>query len=91
MPPEIGRDDLYGMSWNPANLAADLAKIPGLREARRVGTDGLTPMFAGLLPQLVTTAELVDAAPRDGEQLDGSRRPTRSPAWTWRRRSRRRR
>ena len=28
-----------------------------------VGTDGLTPMFAGLLPQLVTTAELVDAAP----------------------------
>ena len=48
VPPEIGRDDLYRMRWNPANLAADLAKIPGLREARRVGTDGLTPMFAGL-------------------------------------------
>ena len=63
VPPEIGRDDLYRMSWNPANLAADLAKIPGLREAQRVGTDGLTPMFAGLIPQLVTPAELVDAAP----------------------------
>jgi Xaa-Pro aminopeptidase len=63
VPPEIGRDDLYRLSWNPANLAADLAKIPGLREARRVGTDGLTPMFAGLIPQLVTPAELVDAAP----------------------------
>ena len=62
VPPEIGRDDLYRLSWNPANLAADLAKIPGLREARRVGTDGLTPMFAGLIPQLVTPAELVDAA-----------------------------
>jgi Xaa-Pro dipeptidase len=63
VPPEIGRDDLYRMSWNPANLAADLAKIPGLHEARRVGTDGLTPMFTGLISQLVTPAQLVDAAP----------------------------
>jgi Xaa-Pro dipeptidase len=63
VPPEIGYEDLYRMSWNPANLAADLAKIPGVREARRVGTDGLTPRFGGLIGQLVTTAELVDAAP----------------------------
>src|SRR5262249_39001341 len=38
-------------------------KIPGLRDARRVGTDGLTPMFAGLIPELVTKADLVDAGP----------------------------
>lgn len=63
VPPEIGREDLYGLSWNPANLAASLAVIPGLRESRRVGTDGLTPMFAGLISRLVTPAELVDAAP----------------------------
>jgi Xaa-Pro aminopeptidase len=63
VPPEIGRDDLFRLSWNPANLAADLAKIPGLREARRVGTDGLTPMFAGLISELVTEADLVDADP----------------------------
>jgi len=63
VPPEIGRDDLYRMSWNPANLAADLASIPGLAEAQRVGTDGLTPMFAALIPQLVTKADLVDAGP----------------------------
>jgi Xaa-Pro aminopeptidase len=63
IPPEIGYEDLYRMNWNPANLAADLAKIPGVREARRVGTDGLTPRFAGLIGSLVTTAELVDAAP----------------------------
>jgi Xaa-Pro dipeptidase len=62
VPPEIGHDDLYGMSWNPANLMTALATIPGLRESRRVGTDGLTPMFAGLLSQLVASAELVDAA-----------------------------
>ncbi|HVQ49329.1 MAG TPA: M24 family metallopeptidase [Mycobacterium sp.] len=63
IPPEIGRDDLYRLSWNPANLAADLAKIPGLREARRVGTDGMTPMFAALIPELVTKADLLDAGP----------------------------
>src|SRR3954467_2383560 len=63
VPPEIGRDDLNRMSWHPANLAADLAKIPGLRDARRVGADGLTPMFAALIPQLVTKAEMVDAGP----------------------------
>jgi Xaa-Pro dipeptidase len=63
VPPEIGYEDLYRMNWNPANLAADLAKIPGVREAKRVGTDGLTPRFAGLIGSLVTTAELVDAAP----------------------------
>jgi Xaa-Pro dipeptidase len=74
VPPEIGRDDLYRMSWNPANLAADLAKLPGLREARRVGTDGLTPMFGGLISQLVTPAELVDAAP----VMEGARR-TKTP------------
>jgi Xaa-Pro dipeptidase len=74
VPPEIGYHDLYRLSWNPANLAADLATIPGLREARRVGTDGLTPMFAGLISQLVTPAELVDAAP-----VIASARRTKTP------------
>jgi Xaa-Pro aminopeptidase len=63
VPPEIGRDDLYGLCWNPVNLATALAAIPGLRESRRVGTDGLTPLFAGLFSRLVTSAELLDAAP----------------------------
>lgn len=62
VPPEIAREDLYGLSWNPANLMASLAAIPGLRESRRVGTDGLTPMFAGLISELVGSAEVVDAA-----------------------------
>lgn len=62
VPPEIGHDDLYGICWNPVNLAAALAVIPGLRDARRVGTDGLTPMFGALISDTVTTAELVDAA-----------------------------
>ncbi|MBV8965507.1 MAG: aminopeptidase P family protein [Mycobacteriaceae bacterium] len=63
VPPEIGRDDLFGLSWNPANLMASIARIPGLRKSHRVGTDGLTPMFAALLSQALPSAELVDAAP----------------------------
>ena len=61
-PPELSRDDLYGLCWNPVNLAAQLAELPGLRDAARVGTDGLNPMFASLLSELVTTGELVDGA-----------------------------
>jgi Xaa-Pro aminopeptidase len=62
VPPEIGPDELYGIFWNPANLLAALAAIPGLAEARTVGIDGLTPLFAQLLPTLFTAAELMDAA-----------------------------
>jgi Xaa-Pro aminopeptidase len=63
LPSEIGRDDLCGMWWNPANIATALAAIPGVSESRRVGTDGLTPMFAGLISRVVPAAELVDVSP----------------------------
>ena len=62
VPPEIGLDDLYGLSWNPVNLLASIAAIPGLSEARRLGTDGLTPMFTDLLTSAFPSAELLDAA-----------------------------
>jgi Xaa-Pro aminopeptidase len=60
LPPEISHDDMYGVFWNPGNLLAALGAIPGLGESRRVGTDGLTPTFARLLPPLFPSAELVD-------------------------------
>ena len=63
VPPEIDHEDLYPLTWNPANLVAALQAIPGLAEARRVGTDGLTPMFAQHLHGVAPSAELVDAAP----------------------------
>jgi Xaa-Pro dipeptidase len=62
IPPEIGHDDLYGMFWNPAHLIAAIASIPGLAEARRVGTDALTPFFAQVLSQIVPNFELADAS-----------------------------
>jgi Xaa-Pro aminopeptidase len=63
VPPEIDHEDLFPLTWNPANLMAALKAIAGLAVARRVGTDGLTPMFAHHLRDLAPAAELVDAAP----------------------------
>ena len=63
VPPELSHDDLYGLSWNPANLAASLAKIPGLSSARRVGTGSLSPGFPRLIKALASDAELVDGTP----------------------------
>ncbi|ODR20195.1 M24 family metallopeptidase [Mycobacterium gordonae] len=60
VPPEIEREDLYPLSWNPANLMASVAAIPGLREARRVGTDGLTASTEAMIASLAEGAELVD-------------------------------
>ena len=63
VPPEIDHEDLYPLTWNPANLMAALKAIPGVAGARSVGTDGLTPMFAHSLRDLAPSAELVDGAP----------------------------
>lgn len=63
VPPEIGRDHLYGLAWNPMTLIEVLKKIDGADTARRVGTDAITPTFAALLPEAFPNAEIVDAEP----------------------------
>jgi len=63
IPEEIGRDHLYGLAWNPMTLIEVLKRIDGSADARRVGTDALTPTFAQLLPLAFPAAELVDAEP----------------------------
>jgi Xaa-Pro dipeptidase len=63
VPPEIGREDLYGLFWDPAHLIAALREIPGFVPAHRVGTDSLTPFFGRVLRDLVPGIELVDASP----------------------------
>lgn len=60
VPGEVGHDDLYGLSWNPANLAASLAAMPGLAAARRVGTTSSSPGFPRLLAAIAPDAEVVD-------------------------------
>jgi len=61
MPEELQPDDMYPLSWNPLNVIERFRKTPGVAEARRLGVDGLTPLFQGLLPQAFTSAELVPA------------------------------
>ena len=77
VPPEIDHEDLYPLTWNPAHLLAALKAIPGLADAGRVGTDGLTPMFAQHLRQIAPAAELGDAEPA----LWGRVAPRRSTSW----------
>lgn len=60
VPEDIPHENLYGISWNPANTVSALKRIPGAATARRVGTDALSPLFAQLLPTAFPSAELVD-------------------------------
>jgi Xaa-Pro aminopeptidase len=63
VPEEITRDELFGLSWNPAILMARLNAIPGLAAARRVGTDGWGPGTEHMGAALFPAAVLVDANP----------------------------
>jgi len=63
VPPEVPREHLYGTTWNPMHLMAALGRIEGLPEARRVGVDGMTPLFAQLLRGVMPEATFVDATP----------------------------
>ena len=60
VPDDIPHENLYGISWNPANTMAVLRRIDGAATARRVGTDALSPAFAQLLPTAFPNATLVD-------------------------------
>jgi Xaa-Pro aminopeptidase len=63
IPDDIPHENLYGISWNPANTMSALRRIDGASAARRVGTDALSPTFAKLLPTAFPNAELVDGEP----------------------------
>jgi Xaa-Pro dipeptidase len=63
IPADIPHENLFGITWNPGNLLEWLRGIEGMADARRIGTDSLTPRFAQLLPKVFPSAELVDAEP----------------------------
>jgi Xaa-Pro aminopeptidase len=60
VPADTPIDHLYPITWNPMNLFGALAAIPGLREARRIGVDALTPLMETLFTAAFPDAELVD-------------------------------
>ena len=61
VPPGFPVDHLYGVTWNPEKLLASLVAIDGVRDARRVGVDGMTPLARALLERATPGCELVDA------------------------------
>jgi len=56
-------EHLFGITWNPEKLLASLTAIDGVRDARRVGVDGMTPALGALVTRAVPGAEIVDAGP----------------------------
>lgn len=60
VPSEIGHAQLYGLTWNGAVLANELAGLPGLSSSRRIGVDAMTPGAARLLAGVARNAEIVD-------------------------------
>jgi Xaa-Pro aminopeptidase len=75
MPAEIPPQRLYPMSWNPANITGTVAAIPGVSGARRIGVDGLTPLFEQLFAATLPNAQL-----GDGESVMRAARRVKSPA-----------
>ena len=63
IPEELSPDDVFPVTWNPARFADHVAATPGLREARRIGVDGMTPGFRRLLEGLSPGVEWVAAEP----------------------------
>jgi Xaa-Pro aminopeptidase len=61
MPPELDHAHLYGTTWNPAVLTDEVSAIAGVRDARRIGVDGMTARAHALLTTVAPQAELVDA------------------------------
>ena len=45
VPADIPPDRLYSMSWNPMNIVGNVAAVPGVAGAARIGVDGMTPMM----------------------------------------------
>ena len=61
MPEEMAPDDIFPLTWDPSKFARLAAETPGLGAARRIGVDGMTPLFQRLLGRTLGRAELIPA------------------------------
>jgi Xaa-Pro dipeptidase len=60
VPPDVPFENLYPITWNPANLMARLARVPELESAQTIGVDALTPLMESLLTHTFPHAVLAD-------------------------------
>jgi Xaa-Pro aminopeptidase len=63
VPEELAPDDVYPVTWSPARAIGHVTATPGLRDARRIGVDGMTPMFQRLLEAALPSVEWAAAEP----------------------------
>lgn len=63
VPDSVEHEDLFGLSWNPAVIASNVKRIPGVAGARVVATDGYSPGAADLIAAVSPNAALTDANP----------------------------
>lgn len=61
VPPEIPREHLYGLSWNPVIMARQVSAIPGLDVAQRIGAAGSSAGVRRMVSSIAPQASLVDA------------------------------
>ena len=60
VPADIPPQRFFPISWNPMNILGAVIAIPGVSGARRVGVDGITPLFEQLIHGMMPEAELID-------------------------------
>jgi Xaa-Pro aminopeptidase len=61
IPDDVPFEHLYGVTWNPKNMAEAMAAIPGLAGATRIGVDALSPGFRRAAAGFAPGADLVAA------------------------------
>jgi Xaa-Pro dipeptidase len=62
IPRDVPASNLHSLTWNPDVVAARVAAIPGLGEARTVGVDGWNAAAGRLLARVAPSARIVDGA-----------------------------
>ena len=63
VPDDIPRENLYGFTFNPANLVKALRALPGAATVTTVATDAMSPTAAGVLARSFPAATIVDGEP----------------------------
>jgi Xaa-Pro aminopeptidase len=61
LPADLSPDRLYPITWNPVAMLGHIGAIDAVGGARRIGVDGMTPLFEQLIEAVLGGPELVDA------------------------------
>ena len=63
IPEELAPDHYFPVTWNPMGMVERLTRLDGAQNIRRLGVDGMTPLFADLLAHAFPNAEIIGIEP----------------------------